>query len=239
MPPPLFSFVAALTLWHHHSSRDDVSNQFCGFQLWEVIRVATTSQIFLVIGHSLKRCCTVSRFLKQSWQKYSLGYSLCWSLSVVRILFWRSSHVKDLHFAVGAQHFYTTFVVIEGTPSRNCIWYADLAEYSPDSVHFQRMLSSVPWVSMVFVVHRHSNTLKNSVTSVVVRLCLISSIHLSPPRASATIRFFLLECLYRFEAIVLRGGGARGLGWFPKECLSAVPHEDLGGGSKELLILFI
>ena len=65
---------------------------------------------------------------------------------------------------------------------------------------------------MVFVVHRHSITLMNSVTSFVVRLCLISSIHLSPPRAFATIRFFLLECLYRFEAIVLWGGGEGGIG---------------------------
>lgn len=121
-------------------------------------------------------------------------------------MFCSSSHAKNLNFD-GAQHFHTILAMAKGAPPRDCIWYANLIVHYLFllTVHFQRMLSAVPCVSVMFAVHMHSNTWKNSATSVMDWSCLMSSIYSSPFRASGTACFFLLECLYRFGAIVLRG----------------------------------
>lgn len=149
-------------------------------------------QILTVKRHLNNRCAADSWAWLQSLQSPQFCNPLLSSLSVVQTLFCRISHAKILHFG-GAHGFQTKVGIKDEVWPKNCIMYADLAEYSLLLVSFQAIVSEEfgsRWTSWS-ISHRFVNS---TMCWVEMPSCmLIWVIQKSSNKALATVVFFFLE----------------------------------------------
>jgi hypothetical protein len=112
--PRLRGGVVASMTRRHAPVISSSSYQTSSARDWQRGQAAIEAQICLEMGQSKKRCPAVSKFLMQSWQKYSFGHCRCCTRSAHQSLLCSSSQANCLYF--GGAH---GFQIMAG--AMNCV----------------------------------------------------------------------------------------------------------------------
>jgi hypothetical protein len=126
-----------------------------------IVSIATRLNHCLIKDHtslekeqSLQRWVVVSGSRPQSLHIGSWGQFCLIKLLVVKIFLWSNVQAKNLHLGSAFAFEMDCSISLLNVP-RNWIQYALFAEYSPSSVHRQRMLSCVLSTNWIWLTSSH------------------------------------------------------------------------------------